>query len=181
MITIDFVNEFALKAQTKIEIANLLHAVFPESHPGGQPFFKQLPHHRLLLLDSGKVAGHLGIDYRVMNLNGEVVSVFGIKDLAVLPVHQGKGYGAMLMNEFAAIAEKHSANIDFAFLVTDVPAFYSRFGFVSTHIQTTWLKIHRTKSYNIGNETITDAVFMYKEISGKKWADGELDLLGYMY
>lgn len=180
MITSGLVNEFELDDQSKSEIATLLEAVFP-GYANGRTFFKQLPNYRILLRDGNKLVGHLGVDYRVMNLNGEIVRVLGIKGLAVFPEYQGKGFGNRLMQEFLRVAETYSTNIDFAFLVTDIPAFYERFGFDVAILKTTWLKIHQDKSYGIGSETITDSVFMYKEISGKKWTDGELDMLGYMY
>ena len=180
MIT-TFVNELEINSVTKSEIASLLDAVFPDTNYVNRHFFKQLPHYRLLLRDNNNLVGHMGIDYRVMNLNGELITVLGVIDLAVHPHFQGKGLGTNLMNEFDRIASNFHNNVDFTFLVTDRPAFYSRLGYKPTEVTTTWLKLHQSKTYGIGQEKITDSVFMFKQVGSKIWRDGELDLLGYMY
>lgn len=178
--TITFVNEFELKPVEITQLNLLLTTVFTTNY-NGRAYFKQLCHYRLLLWLDDKIIGHLGIDYRVMNLNNEIVTVFGVVGLAILPTHQGKGYGTRLMREFERIAVMHKGNIDFLFLVTDVPAFYERLGFTKTRLTIQWLKIHQGKNYGLGNEHITDSDFMFKKIGDKDWCDGELDMLGYMY
>lgn len=178
---IDFVNEFQIDEQTKAGLSDLLQICFPEGDHKGRIFYKQLPHHRLILKDNKKIIGQLAIDFRVMNLNGEMIRVFGVIDVAVHPDYRNKGYGSELMKEFLRIAAENKNNIDFAFLVTQKPEYYTRFGFQQTKLKTTWLKIHEGKNYGIGNEVVDDTILMYKEISNKTWSDGELDFLGYWY
>lgn len=179
--TITFKSEFELTPDEKTQINRLLSSVFTETDYRGQAYFKQLCHHRLLLWQGDKLIGHLGIDYRVMNLNGQEITVWGVIGLAVDPALQGKGLGTKLMLEFERIAVAHKHNIDFLFLVTDVPAFYERLGYSKTTLTIQWLKIHQGKNYGLGNEPITDSDFMFKKIGDKDWSDGELDMLGYMY
>jgi hypothetical protein len=85
------------------------------------------------------------------------------------------------MLELDKLAQEHTDNIDFLFLVTDKPEFYKRLGYKSSVMHLQWLKIHEHQNYGIGSETITDSHFMVKAISNKLWKDGELDMLGYMY
>jgi len=180
-MTINFVNEFQIDKKTQAEITELLAICFPQSDYNNRAFFKQLPHYRLLLTDNNKVTGQLGIDYRVMNLNGELVRVFGVIDLVIHPDLQGKGWGTKLMNEFDKIANEYNYNIDFTFLVTDKPEFYSRLGYKKAMVTSTWLKIYQGVNYGIGKQIIEDSSIMYKQIGSRSWSDGALDLLGYMY
>lgn len=179
--TLTFKSEFELTPDDKTQINRLLSAVFTDTNYRGQAYFKQLCHHRLLLWQGAQLIGHLGIDYRVMNLNGQEVTVWGVAGLAVDPALQGKGLGTQLMQEFERIATAHKHNIDFLFLVTDVPAFYERLGFTKTTLTIQWLKIYQGKNYGLANEQITDCDLMFKKVGDKDWSDGVLDMLGYMY
>lgn len=64
------------------------------------------------------VIGQLGLDYRGMNLNGELIRVLGVIDFSVLPKEQKKGYGKMMLNELDRLAMKNKHNIDFLFKKT---------------------------------------------------------------
>lgn len=180
-MTIDFVNEFEISEKDKSEIAKLLSLCFTDMAYSGRTFFKQLPHYRLLLRTAKGIIGQLAIDYRIMNLNDSLVSVFGVIDLAVHPEHQGLGLGKKLMEEFDRLSALHKNNIDFLFLVTDKPAFYERLGYIKTNPEITWLKINEGKNLGVATEQVTDCFIMVKEISGKKWPGGSLDMLGYWY
>lgn len=180
-MTISFINEFEIDADCSSQIAALLKLCFPEADYNGRTFFKQLPHYRFLLKDDNQVWGQVAIDYRVMNLNGSMVRVFGIIDLVVHPDKQGRGCGTMLMKEVEKTAKAHSANIDFLFLVTDIPDFYQRLGYQKTNPTVTWLKINQGRNYGLTTEQVNDCFLMYKEVSGTKWANGTLDMLGYWY
>ncbi len=180
-MTITFTNEFEIDTKTAKEINALLQSNFTDIEFEGRTYFKQLPHYRILATKDGQLVGQLGIDYRAMSLNGEGVKVFGVIDLCVAPHLHGQGIGTKLMLEFEAIAKQHPHSIDFLFLVSDEPDYYKKLGYQETDITTTWLKIHQHKNYGLGTEHITDASFMIKPIGNKKWTDGDLDLLGYMY
>lgn len=180
-MTLTLINEFQIDTNTSKEINELLQSVFADIDFRGRDYFKQLPHYRLLAQKDERLVGHLGIDYRVMNLNGHAVKVFGVIDLCVSPAAQGQGIGKQLMLEFEAIAQRHANKIDFLFLVTDTPNFYAKLGYQQTKITTTWLKIDHHENYGLDTERIEDALFMIKPVSDKQWADGDLDMLGYMY
>lgn len=179
--TISFVNEFQMEENTKSELNNLLTICFPEFNYEGRTFFKQIPHYRLLMKLNNKLIGQLAIDYRAMNLNQTLVTVFGVIDLVIHPSFQKNGLGTKLMKELERIAIENSNNIDFIFLVTDQPLFYERLGYTKTIQKVTWLKINQGKNYGIGNKQINDCFLMYKKVGNKEWSDGELDLLGYWY
>jgi predicted N-acetyltransferase YhbS len=173
--------EFQLTKADKEEIASLLQRTFPLSEYNGRTYFKQLPHYRLLAKENGKLVGQVGIDYRVMNMAGTLIHVMGAIDLAVDAASRNKGYGKQLMLQLEETAKEIASNVDFLFLVTDMPVFYETLGYTSLLLTTQWLKIHRHKNYGIGNERITDSHFMIKQIGDNWWQGDELDMLGYMY
>lgn len=178
---IEFINEFELQAYDKISINKLLTTCFPDTNYNGRIYFKQMPHYRLLMKTEDKLIGQVAVDYRTMNLNHELVAVFGLVDLAIHPNFQRKGLGSKLVKALEQIASKNQHNIDFLFLVTDQSLFYERLGFIKTKQHLTWLKIDQGKNYGLGNENIDDCFLMYKNIGDKNWEDGELDMLGYWY
>ena len=176
-----FINEFEIDEKMAKNLHQLLQSCFPEAEYRQRIYFKQLPHYRILALEGKKLVGQLGIDYRVMNLNGKAVKVFGVVDLCVTESERGKGIGKKLMQEFEAIAKRNNDGIDFLFLVTDDAGFYEHLGYEKTKLTTTWLKIDQHNNYGQGTEMIDDAFFMVKAVSDKVWQDGNLDMLGYMY
>lgn len=180
-MVLEFVNEFEIDKVTSGKINVLLKKCFTGFEFNNLDYFKQLPHYRILVKESEELIGQLGIDFRVMNLNGEPVNVFGIIDFCVDPQFQKQGVGKSLLQKYESIALKHPDKIDFLFLVSDIPQYYEQLGYMKTDIATKWLKINQHRNIGIGNEKIDDASFLVKSISGKEWKDGELDMLGYMY
>lgn len=176
-----FINAFEIDEKTNEQLKNLLQKSFPAAEFKQRTYFKQLPHYRILATENEQLVGQLGIDYRVMNLNGEAVKVFGVIDLCVSASMRGRGIGTKLMREFEATARQHRNNIDFLFLVTDTAKFYENLGFRKSKLTITWLKIDEHKNYGLGIEAIEDAFFMIKAVSDKAWQAGDLDMLGYMY
>jgi len=174
--------DFELDECQSEAIARLLPLCFPDSVEDykGRDYFKQLPHHRLLAYRSGRLVGHLGIDFRMMNLNGNAIAVFGALDVCVAPDSRRLGIGTALLQRFEAIA-RSSGRVDFLFLVSNEPAFYERLGYRTTTLRTTWMKVDQHENFGVATEDISDASFLQKSISAAKWEDGKLDLLGYMY
>ena len=112
-----FINTFEIDKKTNAQIKYLLQSCFPEAEYRQRTYYKQLSHYRILATENEQLVGQLGIDYRVMNLNGEAVKVLGVIDLCVSPSLQNKGIGTKLMQKFEAVAKRHSDNIDFLFFV----------------------------------------------------------------
>ncbi len=86
MNTIEIVTtpEHAISGEVRSQLRTLLDACFPGTLKG-RTYFKQLPHMRLLAMDGGSVVGQVGVDGRVVNVGGTLVSIFGLIDLAVQP------------------------------------------------------------------------------------------------
>ena len=80
------------------ELTELLQHAFPSIYPNRR-YFKQLPHFRLIAYADERIIGQVGLDFRVMNVNGEPIHVLGIIDLCVREEVRGRGVGRALMDE----------------------------------------------------------------------------------
>lgn len=56
---------------------------------------------------------------------------FEIVDVAVLPSHQGKGVGKMIMNSLMEWIKVNAPKSSYVSLIADQPSFYPQFGFKS--------------------------------------------------
>ncbi len=177
----ELTDEFRLDKETKKQIADLLKICFPEEEFNGRTYFKQLPHYRLVLKEDEKLIGQLGLDYRVMTLGGQPITVLGIIDLTILPDFQGQGLGTKLLNELDNIVTKCADNIDFLFLVADKHKFYENCGYKLIKQKVKWLTIEDHINYGLQEKEFTDCL-MIKQIGKIKWAENvELDMFGYWY
>lgn len=180
-MNVEFVDEIALDIATKLQIADLMKVCFPEEDFHGRHYFKQLPHYRLLLKNKNQLIGQLGLDYRVMTLNGEPINLLGVIDFAIHPQFRNQGRAAQMLNELEQLAHKFRTNIDFLFLVADQHDFYRKFGFELTAQHVRWLVTEEHINYGM-KEGFFDHCLMYKQIGSKPWVEnGNLDLMGYWY
>lgn len=175
------VPEIQLDEVAKTQIAKLLTACFPEEDFQGRHYFKQLPHHRLLLKVHGQIIAQLALDYRMMTLNQNPIRVLGLIDLAVLPQYEKQGYARKLLEHVEKIFSDVFLNIDFMLLSTEKFELYQKFGFKCTRQKVKWLAMDNHQNYGVKEEWIDDCL-MYKSLSQKAWVDGaNLDFLGYWY
>ncbi len=78
---------------------------------------------------------------------GDGGTAFQVVDIAVLPEHQGKGLGKLIMGEIAAWLRDHVPESGYVSLLADVPAdaLYAQFGFVHTAPRTLGMAWRRPK------------------------------------
>lgn len=180
-MNVQFIDELALDAEIKLQIADLMKLCFPEEDFHGRHYFKQLPHYRLLLKNQNQLIGQLGLDYRVMTLNDEPINVLGVMEFAIHPKYQKQGMARLLLNELDHLAQKFKTNIDFLFLVADRHDFYQKFGFQLTAQHARWLVTEEHINYGM-KEGFFDDCLMYKQVGTKPWVEnGNLDFMGYWY
>lgn len=177
---INRVYDYEIDDALRKNIQELLFECFEDNYPKERIYFKQLPHFRYLVLnDENKLVAQVGLDYRVMNLNGKPVRVLGVIDLCVKKEYRSNGLGSLLLSEI----EKFSENklIDFLLLFADNKNLYLKNGYRSVENKCKWLKIDNENqcTLGIGIEVINE--LMIKELGNVKWHNGELDLLGYLY
>lgn len=177
---IDQIFEFEIGAELTEKIQALLIKSFPEVYPVDRVYFKQVPQFRFLAYnDENELVGQVGLDYRVMNLNGKRIRVLGVIDLCVSQNERSQGLGSKLLKEVDTFSI--GRNIDFHLLFADNMALYLKHGYKRVENRLKWLKInHESQTTNgIGHEKISE--IMIKEVSEMSWDEGELDLLGYLY
>ncbi|MFU0824919.1 GNAT family N-acetyltransferase [Clostridium sp.] len=173
------INEYDIDIKLEKKISDLLVESFGEIYPKDRIYYKQLPHFRFLAFDKDNLVGQVGLDYRVMNLNGVAIKVLGIIDICVKNEYRGKGIGSKLLEVIECFSVEHQ--MDFLLLFTDVENFYKKNGFVNANVMCKWIKIHEHKIIGIGEEEFKDKGLMIKKVGNKVWKDGNLDMLGYLY
>ncbi len=171
------VNEYDIDAKLEKDILNLLMESFPEAYQQDRIYYKQMPHFRYLAFEKEALIGQVGLDYRVMNLNGVPIKVLGIIDICIKKEYRGKGIGSRLLATIEEFAIAHE--LDFLLLFSDLQTFYANSGFVCVKNVCKWTKINEHKTLGIGSEEIEE--LMIKKIGSKVWEDGDLDMLGYLY
>ena len=67
---IDRVEEFAIESPVFALVSDLLQGAFP-GYPQDRPYFKLHPHFRYLAWDDETLAGHMGVDHRVIRVGTE--------------------------------------------------------------------------------------------------------------
>jgi predicted acetyltransferase len=144
-------------------IQELLVECFGDIYPKKRIYYKQLPHFRYLVLDDvDKLIGQVGLDYRIMNLNGKPVRVLGVIDLCVTKGYRSNGIGSWLLSKIEKFSEKKL--IDFLLLFADNKNLYLKNGYKSVENKCKWLKIdhENQRAFGIGNEVINEV--MVKEL-----------------
>lgn len=173
--------DYDIKASRHHELCTLLADCFSPDYPKNRSFFKQIPHFRFIALDEvNNIIGQVGLDYRIMNLNGTTpVKVLGIIDLCVKQEYRSNHIGSALLKEIEQFAIER--NIDFLLLFADNKRLYEKHGFWSPRNTCKWLKVddEQLTSFAIGTEQIDE--LMIKKVGNMDWQGGELDLMGYLY
>lgn len=174
------VPEYDINRELEAMIQDLLTNSFPKIYPTNRIYFKQLPHLRFLAFNQeNQLVGHVGLDYRVMSLNGEPIKVLGIIDLCVSQNTRSKGIGTTLLLEVDKFSK--GRNIDFILLFADNMTLYLNNGYKTVKNKCRWLKIDNESQIikGIGYESVNE--LMVKEVGKREWIEGDLDLLGYLY
>jgi GNAT superfamily N-acetyltransferase len=171
------INEYDIDVELEKRIQNLLLECFPDIYPEARIYYKQLPHFRYLAFDKDILIGHVGLDYRVMNLNGMIIRVLGIVDICIKEEYRGNGLASKLLQTIEDFSVTHK--LDFLLLFTDIEPFYLKNDFISVNNTCKWTKIDEHKTLGIGEEIIKE--LMIKQTGNRVWKDGYLDMLGYMY
>jgi GNAT superfamily N-acetyltransferase len=173
------INEYDIDIRFQNEILNLLIESFPDSYLNERIYYKQIPHFRYLALDNDILIGQVGLDYRVMNLNGVAIKVLGIIDICIKKDYRGKGIGSKLLETVECFSLEHKLDFLLLFADTDIESFYTKNGFKNVRNICKWTKIDEHKTLGIGEQEIKE--LMIKRIGSKVWKNGNLDMLGYLY
>lgn len=180
LLKIKQVFEYDMNGELETAPQDLLTNCFPQIYPEDRIYFKQLPHFRFLAFnEENQLVGQVGLDYRVMNLDGEPVKVLGVIDLCVSPNSRSEGIGSSLLSEVDQFSQ--GRDVDFILLFADDKTLYKKKGYTSVENKCTWLKVDNEShiSKGVGHESLKE--LMVKNVGKKQWGQGNLDLLGYLY
>ncbi len=176
--TLTLVSEYAIDQTETSEISRLLDECFPDTFDG-RSYFKQLPHFRYLAYQDEKIVGQLGIDHRVINIEGKIVRIFGLIDLCVLPAYRRSGIASNLLH--TAEMQARCAQVDFLVLMGDNDTIYKAHGFNRVSpAMTKWLAVENVESVSIIERDLSD-FFLVKSLSTEEWPKGKIDMLGYLF
>jgi len=91
---------------------------------------------------------HQGEPVGMGRVIGDGGTAFQVVDIAVLPEHQGKGLGKLIMREISAYLAKSAPETGYVSLIADGPAkdLYAQFGFVETAPASVGMALKRAKA-----------------------------------
>ncbi len=177
MVQIEVKSDIDISDSEHEKILSLLNTCFDNIF-GERIFFKQAPHLRFLAKENDQIIGQVGIDYRVMNLDGQLIKVIGIIDLCVEEIFRGKGIGSTLLR---SVENYYSCKADFILLFADNHQVYFRNDFQLANNKVKWLGIDEGKIVGIIEKRMGDCL-MYKPLKANAiWTEGDLDMMGYLY
>jgi len=177
MHKIETTTDTQLSHKEYTEILSLLNTSFDNIFLD-RIFFKQTPHKRFFIRENNTIIAQVGVDYRAMNLNGQLIHVIGIIDLCVAKEHRKKGIGTQLLK---TVEKQYKEKADFILLFADKHKVYLNNGYKLSNNTVKWLGIDGGKTIGIITENLADCL-MYKSIKkGAVWTEGNLDMMGYLY
>lgn len=175
---VSVIAETAIDATVERDLARLLEVCFPGTFEG-RTYFKQLPHARLIQRHDGEVVGQLGLDHRVIRVDGDVLRVLGIIDLCVAPHLRRGGRASALLEAAAQVAAK--ARAEFTILFADNPGVYARNGYRPVKpAMIRWLAVEDRRSCSV-QERDFSGTLMVRPVAGAEFPRGPIDLLGYLF
>lgn len=169
---IERIPEWALTNEDETQIARLVACCF-DTDFGGRSFF-QTRHHLRLVHREGPIVAHMALQFRAMRLDGRLISVAGLAEVATDPDHRGKGLASGLLR--AAIAEARVSPAEYL-LLFGTAKLYQAAGFVTVHNPMTWLDLRGAVTGDIRHEAALE--LMVLPLRDRPWEpDAPLDLLG---
>lgn len=158
------------------QLAALLDLCFDGAHEG-RTFYKQEPQRRLCAWRNTDLIGHIGMEYRVIRVGDQFLSVMGIVDLCVAPDARHKRIGTALLDR----AERTARGQSFALAMADDTRLYHTQGYqLANDALVKFLAIDEVRSHSIIERDCSD-FFMLKPLTGLPWPSGPIDLLGYLF
>ena len=173
---IDRVEEFAIESPVFALVSDLLQGAFP-GYPQDRPYFKLHPHFRYLAWDDETLAGHMGVDHRVIRVGTEFLTIFGVIDLCVAPRYQHRSLATQMLRLLEALAR--DTQRDAIVLFADDHRVYAANGYQRIETPCTWMMIDDHRTLGITTRSLGDSM-MVKPITLPRWPDGAVDLLGYL-
>lgn len=176
-MTIQRIEELFIDIPTREAIHSLLEDSFPD-YPQGQTYYKQLPDFRYLAWEAQELIGHMAIEHRLINNDGQILRIFGIADLCVAKSFQRQRIATKLIQQLLELSQ--TIGIDFILLIAEEDTFYHQIGFHPVQNNCQWVLIHRHETFGVVQRRM-DSGLMIKGVSEKNWRNGKVDFLGHVF
>ncbi|PHN02986.1 GNAT family N-acetyltransferase [Flavilitoribacter nigricans] len=173
---IERLEEFKLSGTVRAKIAALLKEGFGV-YPEGRTFYKQLPDFRYLAWDGEDLLGHLAAEFRIINVGGTLLPIFGVADLCVTPSRQQERIATQMLRELEALAR--SSNVEFILLTGSEPNVYKGMGFDRLERSCRWLLMNNLSTLGVIRRSVNN--IMIKCLGDRTWPEGEIDFLGHIF
>lgn len=173
---IERIEELELTTNDRQQVAALLKECFGV-YPEGKSFYKQLPGFRILARDAGILIGHLAAEYRMINVGGSAIAIFGVADLCVTPSRQQERIATQMLAKLEALAIK--TQVEFIILTGSEPNVYEAMDFERISRECRWLLINNLQTLGVIRRFVDN--IMVKPIGQKKLPAGEIDFLGHIF
>lgn len=173
---IEIIAEWELGAEDEAQIVRLLAACFSTDF-GGRSFFQQRPHFRIVWREAGQIIGHMAVMMRAIRLNGALVDVAGLADVATHPNHRGKGIAAVLLQ--ATIAQVRTTQAQY-FLLFGTAGLYAAHGFAAAQNPITYVDLRGAQTGAVRVEIVHGLRVL--PLRGQIWpVDAPVDMLGGLF
>lgn len=173
---IEMIVDWDLSKAEEAHLAHLLARCF-ETDFGGRSYFQQRPHFRMVWRESGQLIGQMAVMMRAIRLNGALVDVAGLADVATHPDHRGKGIATALLQ--AAIAQVRGTQAEY-FLLFGTAAIYGAHGFAAAPNLMTYVDLRGAVTGAVKTETAQELRVL--PLRGQAWpVDAPVDLLGHLF
>lgn len=175
-MTIERIEELELTTTDREQIAALLKDGFGV-YPEGKTFYKQLPGFRILARDKGQLLGHLAAEYRMINVGGTALPIFGVADLCVTPSRQQERIATQMLDKLLVLAAK--SQVEFIILTGSEPNVYKGMGFERIERDCRWLLINNLRTFGVIRRFVDN--IMVKPVGDQSLPEGEIDFLGHIF
>ncbi len=145
-----------------LELRDLLSVCFGDAFREKR-YHYELPAHRWLVRDEGKLVAHLAIHEKTFEHEGEHTLFLGVAEVCVAPSHRGRGLVRAMLRE----AERAFPATPFAILLGD-KGVYGSSGYAAVH--NVYFPYHQT-------DRPADDVLM-KPLGDKAWPTGQVTIEG---
>jgi predicted N-acetyltransferase YhbS len=173
---IDMIADWDVTPADEAQIARLLARSF-DTDFGGRSYFQQRPHFRLVWREGGQIIGHMAVMMRAIRLDGALVDVAGLADVATDPDHRGRGIAAGLLQ--ATITQVRRTQADY-FLLFGTAALYGAHGFLPSPNVITYSDLCGAVTGLVKTEAAQDMRVL--PLRGRDWpVDAPVDLLGHLF
>lgn len=173
---IERIEECKLTEPVRAKIVALLKEGFGV-YPEGRTFYKQLPGFRFLTWDEEELLGHLAAEYRIINVGGDLLPIFGVADLCVTPSRQQEKIATQMLGQLERLAG--TSGVEFILLTGSEPNVYQGMGFQRIERSCRWLLMNNLTSLGVIRRSVNN--IMIKCLGDRPWPDGEIDFLGHIF